>query len=101
MGTSSRQTALDIPTIAAYHCGTNEWSCEYYHQCVLSKYQCDGINQCTDGSDEYDCIRTTGIYWYSCSFYASTCIAADDVYLQMSRVVGMDTNAAEDTLEAV
>lgn len=38
------------------HCKADEFECQN-HKCVPLSGRCDSINQCTDGSDEFRCVR--------------------------------------------
>ena len=43
---------LRVPSGSSY-----EFQCHNGYQCVEDSYQCDGDNDCNDGSDEEDCCK--------------------------------------------
>src|SRR5687768_10278620 len=52
-----------------YSCGSNEFDCGQGF-CIKSKFQCDGVNDCVEGTDEHNC---TISFSSSCNFDAIHC----------------------------
>lgn len=42
-----------------FSCASYEFACTSGDQCVSSSYQCDGVFDCRDHSDEQDCRKLT------------------------------------------
>ena len=45
-------------------CGSHEMMCAADGKCLNLAFQCDGISQCSDGSDEQQCNKGNYYYYY-------------------------------------
>lgn len=59
----NQQTCLDDPSSEppTLQCGSNSFSCSN-GKCVPASYQCDGVDDCYDNSDEANCGTNSNIF---------------------------------------
>jgi len=52
---SSENKVTNFFLFLVYNCSGTEFKCVSGDQCISSYYQCDGVFDCNDHSDETDC----------------------------------------------
>lgn len=52
---SSENKVTNFFPFLVYNCSGTEFKCVSGDQCISSYYQCDGVFDCNDHSDETDC----------------------------------------------
>ena len=57
-----------LPTATGSVCGPRHFQCADKTQCIPTRWQCDGMEECADGSDEADCGKMLYLL-YSDSFF--------------------------------
>ena len=74
-----------LPTATGSVCGPRHFQCADKTQCIPTRWQCDGMEECADGSDEAACGKI------SCIFYSLFC---SDLYNKFVKS-GMSTCKGE------